>query len=266
MRCLFYLLLFILPLVAFAQRDELPTTIYENEQGENKNIQQLPVHAIAFSGGISFAQGNYDTKEYARTGISLDIDISYRLYRNWCAGLTIKGFNNSVEENATHIHTIPLLLNTAPETSFVYTADNSNYAYNHLLAAIGGGMSFVEKKTTFDMRLMGGVLYTLAQSQQLSGTYQTNGNTYHFDFLQDNPAVISPALYISLDLSIPIAHRWGVYIKGDYLSAATNTEKTYEISNENYHLQSTDNISRNVQTFGLNVGMKYNWGRTKTLK
>jgi hypothetical protein len=251
-----------------AQRDDSPATLYEeNRDNLQKNTVSLPRKTIALSGALLFPQGDYSTKGYAKMGYGLALDLSVPVYKNWCVGLAAKYFKNPVTAQAGHERLLPLLLNGSAPAFTYYNAADVNYDWQHLLAGANAGLSFVEKKTTFDMRIMGGVLYTAAQAQSLSGSYaQPNAAPTNFVFEQKKSAHISPALGFSLALSHPIWKRWGAFAKASYISANLSFEQDIYVATDNYTLQSNGTVTMPFQVFALQLGLNYSWGRIKMIE
>lgn len=266
MRLLYFLGLItsLYSLPTLAQRNnDLPATMYEEEAIQSQpRYSSVPRHNIAVLGGAVFPQGNYNAAGYALTGVGIDIAASFRVHRNWCAGLWLKGFQNPTESARVANTMLAQLSNTDEILSF--SGSNVHDSWQHLLVAVGGGISLVEKKTTIDLRLMGGALYTAAQIHHSEGTYtQMPIADAPVSFSQTNNEALNPAVAAYIALSRTVGKRWGILLKGDYIAAVVRTDNTYHLQTETYSSASYGNTAQSVQIFGIGLGFIYYWGRVE---
>lgn len=263
------LIICITPIVGiYAQKKDLPITLYEKNAADyEKNTIRYPRNAIALLASFIKPQGDYANIGYANAGWGLNLDLQLKLHKNWCAGMFIKAFSNPLARYAQSDPIIKQLLPIYPNSTLVY---NPNYQpqnenWQHLLAAFDTGLSFIEKKITFDVRFLGGILFTAQHKPpSINGNYQNQQqNTEQFSYLQTRTSSTSPAWGFSMALSYPIARHLALMAKFEYINAYVKTNKSINLYSPSYQLQSTNAQQLAMQLICLNAGIKYQFGRIK---
>ena len=207
---------------------------------------------FGITAGPSFPVGSFgndnpqnERSGYAKTGYMIELNGGIRLLNLF--EISIIGFRNSNGTDLSNL--IGSLNNTNPGVNLIGESD----AWNIYGVLAGLGISYpLPAKFIVDIRVLGGYLNTSSPEITLSGADQGT-------FVKvEGKTVSSPVYFGSGSVRFPISNMLYLNIGIQYIASSANFDNVKTIISIDGEVnESTTSFDRSMDTWGINVGLKY---------
>lgn len=258
-RIIVFLFAFGVPLLVFAQKKQVPATIFEKNHGILKK-QQNENNArnyLALSVGMLLPEGDFrsDFEEelagYAKTGLHLSVDVAYLFSKNVGVGMSGGYMMNGIQaEN----YTIDVLQRLPEVTEGSLETGKWTNGY----VALGPYVALPEDKITVDLRFLAGIQFTNAPELIYTATYKESPIT-DTRFGASGRSLVW-VVGAGLSYPLPTFYAFSVFLKGEYVGGATALSVEQRTESADFNVVSRDEYKQSVGGFSLGLGVRYEFG------
>lgn len=238
-----------------------PMTFYEEERADfQKKMVGTARHYVGVHLGSAMPESAYSSSweleraGYAKTGVNIGIDGTYLLQKNIGLSATLSTYSNPIKLEDYSIN----VLRELPES--VDITEMTTKRWRNTFLAVGPTISLPEKKVTFDLRCLVGLLVTKSPAIALTGMYSDS----LIKIEREKTRGVSPTLVLGGTLSYPIPVGTGfdfrAFVKGEYIGASPKLNFKQAITGKDLNIESAYKGKQPVSVFSLSVGIRYDFG------
>ncbi|MDB5273979.1 MAG: hypothetical protein JWO58_2346 [Chitinophagaceae bacterium] len=203
-------------------------------------------------GGVS---SNNNNAGFANTGINFSVEGAFFFKPYIGVGANIGAIANKVNTSAFEEHFSNELKNSGIYGT--YSGKVGGWVSTYYM--VGPYVSLPLKNLTFDLKILGGLMTTIAPSIDMTINPLGSSNAIHE---QSDPAVGSSFGYnLGLGMRYHFNRQWALRVNADYLAANPNISQTLVVSQDGQANRTTNSIHQSIAVFNVGLGLAYQFGR-----
>lgn len=228
-------------------------SLFEDEVAWRSKMVGVARNYLSVSTGISLPQGLYASvyeKEqagYAQIGMQTNLNMGYYWSANMGFCSTIGFYTNKLNAY-NYLPDLHRQLDMIPENGSLQKAQ-----WRNIYLGSGVCLTLPEKKFTFDLQLMGGIVHTTSPHIVYNDPDSDNNPIFE----QTSKSAVAPALFIGTSLQLPLTSNgnWCLLLKGNYVGAKPHFQITQSINAVDYKVTSSNDFRQSISSFNLGVGI-----------